>query len=177
MRSRHARPHADTHEITADVQDELPSPIGALTLAQGKPTPGWINQGIALDHLSFPSGSRRNISLESLHTLADRIQSGGPVQSLLVVPGENSQYCVVAGERRFAAFRLLAKQGRISPTFLVPCRVISARGTAEADSLPQIGFAADRVETTKRRRRFIDLLEQCPGLLTGSELAARQRCT
>jgi hypothetical protein len=172
MRSRHARPDADTQEITADVQDEVP--IDALTLAQGKPTRGVIRR-IALDHLSLPSDSRRNINPESIHALADRIESGGPLQSLLVVPGENSQYCVVAGERRFAAFRLLAKQGRISPTFLVSCRVISGRGTAEADSTREIGPAEDRLEAAERRRRFIDLLNQCPGLLTGSELAIR-RC-
>jgi hypothetical protein len=184
MRSRHVRPHVDTQEVAAGIQNKLPSLFDALALAQGRPsdartvaqaepTPGSIIQRIALNHLSFPRGNRRKISLESIQALAGRIHSSGQVLSLLVVRGEDSQYCVVAGERRFAALRLLAKQRRISPTFLVPCRVISARATAEADSPPEIA-SADRLEAAERRRRFIDLLNRCPELLTGSELAARK---
>jgi ParB-like chromosome segregation protein Spo0J len=100
--------------------------------------------------------------------------ANGQIQSLMVVPGEGSQYWVVAGDRRFAALRLLARQGRIAPTFGVPCRVITGKAITEMDASNGSDSAADAFDRDERRRRFIDLLHQCPGVLTGSELAARQ---
>ena len=146
----------------------------ALTLAQSKPTQESAIQRIALDRLSFSTGGRRRISPQSIHALAERIHSNGQFQGLIVVPGDDSQYCVVAGDRRFAALRLLASQGRIPPTFGVPCRVINAKAVAETGGSNASGFAADRCEAYERRRRFADLLHRCPGLLTGSEFAAHR---
>ena len=95
------------------------------------PTPESAIQRIALDGLGFPPGRRRRISPQSIHALADRMLATGQIQSLMVVPGEGSQYWVVAGDRRFAALLLLATQGRIAPTFAVPCRVIKAKAITE----------------------------------------------
>ncbi len=120
------------------------------------------------------SGARRRISSQSIHALADRMHANGQIQSLMVVSGEGSQYWVVAGDRRFAALRLLARQGRIAPTFRVPCRVIAGKAITEMDAFNSSESAADDFDRDERRRRFIDLLHQCPGVLTGSELAARQ---
>ena len=162
MRSRHTGPHADTQGV---LEYQFPSPASTI-------------RHITLNYLSFPKGGRRKISAESIQKLAERIHLSCRLQSLMVVADEDSQYyCVVAGERRFAALQLLVKQRRISPTFLVPCRVINARATSQANPLPEIDSAANTLETTERRRRFVDLLSLCPGLLTGAELAARQCCT
>jgi ParB-like chromosome segregation protein Spo0J len=146
--------------------------IGATALPS--PTPETTVQNIALDRLSLAPGSRRKVSPRSIHALADRIYSGGQFQSLMVVPSEDSKYCVVAGDRRFAALRLLAKQGRISATFAVPCRVINAKPVTETDAFNAAHTATDNFGPDERRRRFGDLLNQCPGLVTGSELAARR---
>jgi ParB-like nuclease domain len=169
MRSRQARPHADTQQVTADFEDRLPSPIDALTLTQGKPTPGSTIQSIALDHLCLPTGSRRKISPKTIQALSTRIHATGQLQSLMVVPNEEAQYYVVAGERRFAALQLLVEKGLISRSFPVPCRVIEANPTLDVSAV-----AAPRAQPNERRRRFLDLRERCPGLVTGSELAARQ---
>jgi len=141
------------------------------------PTPESAIQRIALDGLGFPPGRRRRISPQSIHALADRMLATGQIQSLMVVPGEGSQYWVVAGDRRFAALRLLARQGRIAPTFGVPCRVITGKAITETDAFNGSDSAADQFGPNERRRRFADILRECPGLLTGSEFAARQGFT
>jgi hypothetical protein len=86
----------------------------------------------------------------------------------MVVPSENGQYYVVAGERRFAALQLLAKQGRIPRSFPVPCRVIATSLTVD------LSATGPRAQRDERRQRFLDLRARCPGLVTGSELAAGQ---
>jgi hypothetical protein len=146
----------------------------AAPLALPSPTPTTAIQKIALNRLSLAPGSRRKMSCRSISALADRIYQSGQLQSLMVVPTEDSRYYVVAGDRRFAALQLLAGDKRISQTFLVPCRVIDGRATSQAkivvdSALFALGPAAD-----ERRRRFLDLRNHCPGLLTGSEFAARQ---
>ena len=145
----------------------------AITPRLPSPTPESGIQRIELDRLTVAPAGRRKISLESIGPLAERIHATGKLQSLIVVPAEDFEYHVVAGERRLAALRLLADKGRIAPRYPVPCRVIKAK--AEAGAFTEVRSAADHLETAERRRRFIDLLNQCPGLLTGSELAAR-RC-
>lgn len=130
------------------------------------PTPQISIQNIALDRLGFVPGNRRRMKGESIQNLAARILASGKLQSLVVVPGENAQFYVVAGERRFAALQLLAKERRIIPTFPVPCRVIDAKPAANFDS-----FDNSKAE---RRQRFLALRNRCSGLLTGSELATRR---
>jgi hypothetical protein len=163
MRSRHDTLHPVAQQMAPGARGILPSP-----------TPESAIQRIPLDWLGFPPAGRRRISSKSIHALADRMLANGQIQSLMVVPGEGSQCWVVAGDRRFAALRLLARQGRIAPTFGVPCRVITGKAITEMDASNGSDSAADDFDRDERRRRFIDLLHQCPGVLTGSELAARQ---
>jgi ParB-like chromosome segregation protein Spo0J len=147
-------------------------PVAAEAGASSSPSPP---QNIALNKLTLGPASRRKASPTSIRALADRIHSSCQFQSLAVVPATDSQYyVVVAGDRRFAALRLLAKQGRIPPNFGVPCRVINAKATTEA-SAPDDFPSAENFEPDERRRRFVDLLDQCPGLFIGSELAARRQ--
>ncbi len=145
---------------------------GAVGTALPSPTPETGIHWIELDQLTVAPAGRRKIGRESIARLAERIHATGKLQSLIVVPAENFEYHVVAGERRLAALQLLADRGGIAPRYPVPCRVIKAK--AGAGAFAEFRSAADHLETAERRRRFIDLLNQCPGLLTGSELAARQ---
>lgn len=58
--------------------------------------------------------------------LAESIFRVGLLQNLIVVPvaGEDEQYEVVAGGRRYAALRLLAKKKRIARDQSIPCLVV-----------------------------------------------------
>ncbi|MDH1180091.1 ParB/RepB/Spo0J family partition protein [Achromobacter mucicolens] len=58
--------------------------------------------------------------------LAESIARVGLLQNLIVVPvaDEDDQYEVVAGGRRFAALRLLAKTNRIARDQTIPCLVV-----------------------------------------------------
>ena len=130
-------------------------------------------QKIALNQLALAPGSRRKMSRQSIRLLADRIHSSGQLYSLMVVRGENFRYYVVAGDRRFAALQLLAGDNRIAQTFLVPCRVIAGKAARQTDAAAECDLSAS--DWYRKRRRFLDLRNHCPGLLTGSEFAAR-RC-
>ena len=90
-----------------------------------------------------------------------------------MVAGEDSEFHVVAGDRRFAALQLLAQQGRIPTAFPVPCRVITGGSPNRIDSITDRDSESSPVPAEKRRR-FLSLRNGCRGLLTGSELAARQ---
>jgi hypothetical protein len=52
------------------------------------------------------------MSCRSIRALADRIYQSGQLQSLMVVPTEDSRYYVVAGDRRFAALAALLTAGQ-----------------------------------------------------------------
>lgn len=162
MRSLQQAKHDATHETTEAGIAALPSPTSGNTI-----------QRIALNQLSLAPGSRRNMSRRSIQLLAERIHTADRLQSLMVVPGEGSRYYVVAGDRRFAALQLLAGDNRISQTFPVPCRVISGKATSQTEVAADAELVAG--VPGPKRRRFLDLRNRCPGLLTGSELAAR-RC-
>jgi ParB-like chromosome segregation protein Spo0J len=150
----------------------------AVTPGLPSPTPESGIQWIELDRLTVAPAGRRKISLESIGRLAERIHTTGKLQRLIVVPAEDFEYHVVAGERRLAALQLLAEKGRVAPRYPVPCRVIKAKAEAGAGAFTEFRSAADRLEmTAEKRQRFVNLLNQCPELLTGSELAARQCLT
>jgi ParB-like nuclease domain len=162
MRSLQQAKHSATHETAEAGIATLPSP-----------TPGTTIQRIALNQLALALGSRRNMSRQSIQLLADRIHSSGQLHSLMVVRGEDLQYYVVAGDRRFAALQLLARDNRISPTFPVPCRVISGQATSQTEIA--VDPALSGSDPDPKRCRFLDLRNRCPGLLTGSELARRRQ--
>jgi ParB family chromosome partitioning protein len=171
MRSQLQPRPATPQAIREAVTTELPSPIDLLPLAHGRPRPGSVIQKISLDRLGFSPAGRRKINRQSIEALAARIHLSGQLHRLMVVLREDAQYYVVAGERRFAALQLLAEKGLIPPSFPVPCRVIQANLAVD------LSAAEPLAQPDERRQRFLDLRERCPGLVTGSELAARQCCT
>jgi ParB-like nuclease family protein len=174
MRSRLQPRATDRQAIKEAATTALPSPFNALTPAEGKPTPGSVIEKISLDQLAFGPAGCRKIKPQSIQALAARIHATGQLHSLMVVLSEDAQYYVVAGERRFAALQLLAEKGLILRSFPVPCRVIQAKAATEAGLVSDFPAGSSDIEADERRRRFLDLRKRCPGLLTGSELAARQ---
>ena len=77
---------------------------------------------------------RRTGAAAGVEALAASIQAHGLLQSLVVRPKLGSEgqasdrYEVVAGGRRLAALKLLAKQKRISKSTTIPCRVLDTDG-------------------------------------------------
>ena len=77
-----------------------------------------------------PLNVRRTGAAAGIDALAASIQAHGLLQSLVVRPkldGEGraaNRYEVVAGARRLAALKLLAKRKRIAKNTVIPCRVL-----------------------------------------------------
>lgn len=68
---------------------------------------------------------KRNAAM-TIPELASSIEAHGLIQNLTVRKAKKGdRYEVVAGSRRFAALTLLAKQGRIDKSALIPCNVRS----------------------------------------------------
>ncbi len=73
----------------------------------------------------------------SIPELAASIQRVGLLQNLIVIPAADGEhYEVVAGGRRLAALKLLAKKHRIAKDWQVPCLQV-ADGTARTASLTE----------------------------------------
>jgi len=73
----------------------------------------------------------------SIPELAASIQRVGLLQNLIVIPASDGEhYEVVAGGRRLAALKLLAKKHRIAKDWEVPCLLV-ADGTARTASLTE----------------------------------------
>jgi ParB family chromosome partitioning protein len=73
----------------------------------------------------------------SIPELAASIQRVGLLQNLIVIAAADGEhYEVVAGGRRLAALKLLAKKHRISKEWEVPCLLV-ADGTARTASLTE----------------------------------------
>lgn len=80
----------------------------------------------------------------SIPELAASIQGVGLLQNLIVIPAADGEhYEVVAGGRRLAALKLLAKKHRIAKDWEVPCLQV-ADGTARTASLTMTARAATR---------------------------------
>ncbi|RVK90346.1 ParB/RepB/Spo0J family partition protein [Sinorhizobium meliloti] len=80
--------------------------------------------------LSKLTASKKNVRKKSaamtIPELASSIEAHGLIQNLTVrKAAKGNKYEVIAGSRRFAALTLLAKQGRIDKSALVPCNVRS----------------------------------------------------
>ncbi|WP_234833333.1 ParB/RepB/Spo0J family partition protein [Sinorhizobium meliloti] len=80
--------------------------------------------------LSKLSASKKNVRKKNaamtIPELASSIEAHGLIQNLTVrKAAKGNKYEVIAGSRRFAALTLLAKQGRIDKSALVPCNVRS----------------------------------------------------
>ena len=88
--------------------------------------------------VSRPTGRNvRKTSRMSIPELAASIQRVGLLQNLIVTAtADGERYDVVAGGRRLAALKLLAKKRRISKEWEVPCLLV-ADGTARTASLTE----------------------------------------
>ncbi len=77
-----------------------------------------------------PANARRTGAGAGIEALAASIQAHGLLQSLVVRPKLDSEgqatgrYEVVAGGRRLAALKLLAKQKQVNKGIIIPCRVL-----------------------------------------------------
>jgi len=80
---------------------------------------------------------RKTVPRMSIPQLAASIQRVGLLQNPIVIPAANGEhYEVVAGGRRLAALKLLAKKHRIAKNWDVPCLRV-ADGTARTASLTE----------------------------------------
>ena len=84
-----------------------------------------INRNIPLDRLSL---SAANVRTTRTHAAEDKeldasILALGVLESLLVLPAGGDDYQVIAGGRRLASLKRLARKKAIPPTHPVPCRV------------------------------------------------------
>ena len=89
--------------------------------------------------VSRPKGRnvRKTVPRMSIPELAASIQRVGLLQNLIVTAtADGERYEVVAGGRRLAALKLLAKKHRISKEWEVPCLLV-ADGTARTASLTE----------------------------------------
>ncbi|NTA19915.1 ParB/RepB/Spo0J family partition protein [Agrobacterium tumefaciens] len=90
-----------------------------------------------IDHIALsklvPSAEnvRRTNSQAGVSELADSIEAHGLIQNLTVRKGSRGKYEVVAGARRLAALRLLAKEGRFESDVKIPCHVLDAQSDTE----------------------------------------------
>ena len=109
----------------------------AIPLEAADPTKNLIL--VPLSRLVLrPTGRNvRKTSRMSIPELAASIQRVGLLQNLIVIAAADGEhYEVVAGGRRFAALKLLAKKHRIAKDWEVPCLLV-ADGTARTASLTE----------------------------------------
>ncbi len=113
------------------------NPAAAIPLEAADPTKNLIL--VPLSRLvSRPAGRNvRKTPRMSIPELAASIQRVGLLQNLIVIASADGEhYEVVAGGRRLAALKLLAKKHRISKEWEVPCLLV-ADGTARTASLTE----------------------------------------
>ncbi len=112
---------------------------------------------VALPKLDLSAENvRRTGRASGIEELAASIQAHGLLQSLVVRPGLDGEgqptgrYEVVAGGRRLAALKLLAKGKRLAKGAPIPCRVLDGTDGAEAslaeNVVRQDMHVADQVE-------------------------------
>src|SRR5262252_6000368 len=91
---------------------------GLDSLLPGRPSPTPITmtapqpvqQEIALELIDpNPYQTRRRINEESLNELVESIRVSGVVQPVVLRPGANGRYQIVAGERRWLASKRVGK--------------------------------------------------------------------
>jgi ParB family chromosome partitioning protein len=79
-----------------------------------------------------PQNIRRTARKVDLDALAASIKSLGLLQNLSVTRDEGDRFTVVAGGRRLAALKALAKQGAIAKDFAVPCNIVDDGAAIES---------------------------------------------
>jgi ParB family chromosome partitioning protein len=93
---------------------------------------------------------RRTDRKADLEALAASIRSLGLLQNLSVTRADGERFTVVAGGRRLAALKALAKQGAIARDFPVPCHIVDDEAALEsslAENVQRVATdAMDEVE-------------------------------
>ena len=93
--------------------------------------PGFIL--IPLNRLAISARNiRRTDRKADLDALAASIKSLGLLQNLSVTRADGDRFTVVAGGRRLAALKALAKQGAITRDFPVPCHILDNDAALES---------------------------------------------
>ena len=111
--------------------------IQAPALETADPTKNLILVPLSRLVLRLTGRNVRKTSRMSIPELAASIQRVGLLQNLIVIASADGEhYEVVAGGRRLAALKLLAKKRRISKEWDVPCLLV-ADGTARTASLTE----------------------------------------
>lgn len=88
---------------------------------------------------------RRTDRKADIAALAASIAAHGLLQNLTVTPAALDKFEVVAGARRLAALKSLAKAGSIARDFAVPCQVIKPEGASEASLVENVHRVAMNV--------------------------------
>ena len=100
-----------------------------------------------------PDNVRKTDRLSGIEQLAASIEAHGSLQNLQAKPSSIGVFEVVAGSRRLAALRLLAKRKKIAPDFLVPCNALDVENPAEIslaeNEMRQAMHPADQFEAFK----------------------------
>lgn len=111
--------------------------IHAATLEAADPSKNLILVPLSRLVLRATGRNVRKTPRMSIPELAASIQRVGLLQNLIVIAAADGEhYEVVAGGRRFAALKLLAKKHRIPKEWEVPCLLV-ADGTARTASLTE----------------------------------------
>ncbi|GGH48992.1 chromosome partitioning protein ParB [Comamonas phosphati] len=111
--------------------------IQAPALEAADPTKNLILVPLSRLVLRATGRNVRKTPRMSIPELAASIQRVGLLQNLIVIPAADGEhYEVVAGGRRLAALKLLAKKHRIAKDWEVPCLQV-ADGTARTASLTE----------------------------------------
>lgn len=82
--------------------------------------------------VSSPANARKTDARADIEALAASIASLGLLQNLSVAERGENKFEVVAGARRHAALKLMAKAGTIARDYPVPCNLVGQDGAAEA---------------------------------------------
>ena len=123
-----------------------------------EPDPGLRH--VPLDRLELSPDNARKTPADdaALAELKASIAAHGLLENLVVRPvgdGEDARYAVIAGGRRLAAMKALARDGAVAADFPVPCRVCGdgalPRELSLAENTVRVAMhPADQVETFRR---------------------------
>ena len=114
-------------------------------------------QHIALTKLVPSAANVRKVnSTAGIGELANSIEAHGLIQNLTVrKAGKGQKFEVVAGARRLAALRLLAKEGRVAKDIDIPCNVLAAeRDAVVAPQRPDTSSLVERSAMNSRGERY-----------------------
>lgn len=103
---------------------------------------------IPLNKLTIsPQNIRRTDRKADLDALMASIKSLGLLQNLSVTRGDGDRFTVVAGGRRLAALKALAKQGALAKDFPVPCNIVDDSAAIESSLAENVQrVAADAMD-------------------------------